>query len=114
MGIDGADKRIDVLATAITGGLTIEDLSLTQLVCYSPPFGSARDVVNIAGLAARNAHEKLAFPVYKHDDKAVSDKQQVQLVDVRHPDVAKLSPIPNSINIPYDTMRSTAKELDQE
>jgi hypothetical protein len=54
VGIDGVDKRVDAIAMAITGRLTIDDLSLAQL-SYSPPFGSARDVVNIAGLAARNS-----------------------------------------------------------
>jgi hypothetical protein len=54
VGIDGVDKRVDAIAMTITGGLTIDDLSLAQL-SYSPPFGSARDVVNVAGMASRNA-----------------------------------------------------------
>jgi hypothetical protein len=66
-GIDGVDKRIDVAATAITGGLTIDTLSLTQLT-YSPPFGSARDVVNVAGLAARNIADNLLHPCYSLSD----------------------------------------------
>jgi len=54
VGEKGADKRIDVLATAIFAGMTVEDLEGLDL-CYSPPFGSAKDAVNLAGYAAANA-----------------------------------------------------------
>ncbi len=53
IGADGADKRIDVIATAIHGGMTVDDLSELELA-YAPPYGLARDPVNIAGYAARN------------------------------------------------------------
>lgn len=103
-GIDGVDKRIDVIAAAITGGLTVDELSLMQLT-YSPPFGSARDVVNVAGLAARNIRDGLVKPVYELDTSAKDDK--VQLVDVRPRESARNNPIPNSINLPYTELRST-------
>ena len=48
---DGADKRIDVIATAIKGGLTVEDLTNLEL-SYAPPFSSAKDPVNMAGYVA--------------------------------------------------------------
>jgi hypothetical protein len=53
-GLAGVDKRLDVLATAIAGGLTIDDLAELELA-YAPPFGSAKDIVNLAGMAACNA-----------------------------------------------------------
>ena len=52
-GHEGTEKRIDVIATAIKGGLTIDDLPDLEL-CYAPPFSSAKDPVNIAGYAAGN------------------------------------------------------------
>lgn len=108
-GIDGVDKRIDVIAAAISGGLTIDDLSLMQL-CYSPPFGSARDVVNIAGLAARNIKEGLVHPSY---DMVTLDPNEV-LLDVRPRENAAMSPVANSINIPFKEIASrAAAELDK-
>lgn len=106
VGIDGVDKRVDVLATAITGGLTVEDLSLTQL-CYSPPFGSARDVANIAGLAGRNIRDKLVTPKYSLTDPST------KYIDVRPADAAALHPIPNSINIPLGEVEEKGKSLDK-
>ena len=47
-GFLGVDKRLDVMATAITGGLTIDDLAQLELA-YAPPFGAAKDIVNLAG-----------------------------------------------------------------
>ena len=55
VGQDGVDKRLDVLATAIQGGMTVEDLEDLDL-CYAPPFGSAKDVVVTAGFVAANAY----------------------------------------------------------
>lgn len=108
VGIDGVDKRIDAIAAAISGKLTIDDLSLMQL-CYSPPFGSARDVVNIAGLAARNIRENLVTPAY-----TLSHQENGITLDVRPEMVAKLSPINGAINIPYAELAQRSSELDQE
>jgi NADPH-dependent 2,4-dienoyl-CoA reductase/sulfur reductase-like enzyme/rhodanese-related sulfurtransferase len=58
IGTVGVERRIDVVATAIQGRLTVDDISQTQLA-YAPPFGSARDTVNVAGLAARNRRDGL-------------------------------------------------------
>lgn len=107
-GVDGVDKRIDAIAVAITGKLTVDDLSLTQL-CYSPPFGSARDVVNIAGLAARNSREGFMKPAYSITNLPPG----VTLVDVRPKEVAAIHPIPNSINIPSSEIAARAHELDR-
>ena len=107
VGMEGADKRIDVLAMAITGKLTIEDLSLAQL-CYSPPFGSARDVANVVALNARNIKDGIVNPGHTLS----SLPPNVKLIDVRPPEVAGLHPIPGSINIPDSEISTKAKTLD--
>jgi len=53
VGFDGVDKRLDVLATAIRFGAKITDLTTLEL-CYAPPFGSAKDPVNMLGFVAEN------------------------------------------------------------
>jgi hypothetical protein len=65
-GADGVDKRIDVLAAAIAGGMTVEDLEQLDL-CYAPPFGSAKDVAIVAGrsswtCARRRSTRRATFP----------------------------------------------------
>lgn len=109
VGVDGVDKRIDVIATAITAGMTIDDLSLLQLT-YSPPFGSARDVVNVAGLAARNQKDNLVHASFHltEDDTAAkaSTPREVKVLDVRAKDIAQANPVPNSINIPYKDLNN--------
>ncbi len=56
VGFDGVDKRIDVIATAIFAGLTIDDLMDLELA-YAPPFGSAKDPINQAGYVGNNVRE---------------------------------------------------------
>ena len=102
-GADGVDKRIDVIATAIAGKLTIDDLADLEL-CYAPPFGSARDVVNTAGFAAQNARRGLVKTVTAVPPDAT-------LVDVRPQEMAALSPIPGSVNIPLPQLRKRLGEL---
>ena len=53
VGLDGVDKRIDVIATALRGGLTVFDLEELELG-YAPPYGSTRDPVNMVGFVAAN------------------------------------------------------------
>ncbi len=105
-GSEGVDKRLDVLATAIRAGMTVEDLEQLEL-SYAPPFGSAKDPINLAGFSASNI---------RHDDVQVvfelPTKGDTQLVDVRPPEVAGLHPIPGAINLPYTQLRSRMKELD--
>ncbi len=107
-GLAGVDKRLDVLATAIAGGLTIDDLAELELA-YAPPFGSAKDIVNLAGMAACNARDGLIVPV-----DSLPDDPAVQIVDVRPPALAQKHPVPRSgvINIPLAALRQRAAELD--
>jgi NADPH-dependent 2,4-dienoyl-CoA reductase/sulfur reductase-like enzyme/peroxiredoxin family protein/TusA-related sulfurtransferase/rhodanese-related sulfurtransferase len=106
-GCDGVDKRLDVLSTAIKGKLTIEDLSHLELA-YAPPFGSARDVINIAGFCALNITDKLMTPEY---DIPTDDKKQ--LVDVRPKESADLHPVPGAINIPMTELRKRLDEINR-
>lgn len=107
-GLAGVDKRIDVLATAITGGLTIDDLAQLELA-YAPPFGSAKDLVNLAGFAAVNIRDGLLETV----DTLPTDPA-VQVLDVRPPPLAAAHPVPHErvINIPLGELRRRHGELD--
>jgi peroxiredoxin family protein/TusA-related sulfurtransferase len=104
VGADGVDKRLDVIATALAGGLTIDDLADLELA-YAPPFGGARDVVNTAGFAARNERDGLARPV-------TTLPAGRAVLDVRPAAVADLSPIPDALNIPMPELRARLGELD--
>ena len=105
IGGEGVDKRIDVIATAIAGKLGVDDLADLEL-CYAPPFGSARDVVNTAGFVAQNARRGLVQPVDSLPSEGI-------LLDVRPAEVAALAPLPGSINIPLPQLRARAGELDR-
>ena len=80
VGRDGVDKRIDVVATAIQAGMTVEDLADLELA-YSPPYGSAKDPVNFAGMIAANVLRGDSRPVYA-EELAPGDF----LLDVREPE----------------------------
>jgi NADPH-dependent 2,4-dienoyl-CoA reductase/sulfur reductase-like enzyme len=85
-GFEGVDKRLDVMATAIAGGLTVDDLCHLELA-YAPPFGSAKDIVNLAGFAATNAEDGLAVFT-----DVLPEDTEVQLVDLRPPALVRAHP----------------------
>lgn len=103
-GIDGVDKRLDVLATALAGGLTVDDLADLELA-YAPPFGSARDVVNVAGFAAQNQRRGLVHTV----TALPSDRR---ILDVRPAASAQANPILGALNIPLGELRNRLSEID--
>ena len=108
-GLAGVDKRLDILATAIAGGLTIDDLAELELA-YAPPFGAAKDIVNLAGFAACNARDGLAAPV-----DTLPDDPAVQILDVRPPALVQAHPVPHKgvVNIPLGALRGRLGELDR-
>ena len=106
-GYHDVDKRLDVLATAIKGKLTVEDLAHLELA-YAPPFGAAKDPINIAGFSATNIRSGIAKPVYK-----LTDEPNLQVIDVRSAAMAQLKPIPNAKNIPFAELRSRIAEVDK-
>lgn len=112
VGQKGIDKRIDILATAIKGHLTIFDLPELEFT-YAPPFGSAKDPVNMAGYAAMNIAEGLSESIQWHELKDELAKGKV-LLDVRSPGEIKQGAFPNAINIPVNELRERMVELDPE
>lgn len=110
IGKSGVDKRIDVFATAIRHSLTVEDLSELEL-SYAPPYGSAKDAVNIAGFAAQNILNGTVKNVYPEDVEAV--KQNSTLLDVRTEEEHEQGAISGSILIPLDELRNRINEIDK-
>ncbi len=108
-GFAGVDKRLDVIATAIMGGLTIDDLAQLELA-YAPPFGAAKDIVNLAGFTACNIREGLLTAV-----DALPSDPAVQILDVRPPPLVQAHPLnrAGSLNIPLAQLRSRLGELDR-
>jgi CoA-disulfide reductase len=109
VGADGVDKRIDVIATAIKGGLKVEDLTNLEL-SYAPPYSSAKDPVNMAGYVAVNIMEGELEHVQWHEiDQIVAESGL--LIDVREPMEREFGFIEGSINIPLNDLRNRLEEL---
>ncbi|MCX7044662.1 MAG: FAD-dependent oxidoreductase [Candidatus Sumerlaeota bacterium] len=108
VGSDGVDKRIDALAMALRGGMTVYDLEEAEL-CYAPPYGSARDVINYAGFAAANALRGDVRLCHAQD--AVNLREDQALLDVRTKEEVAAGTIPGAINVPIDELRGRLGEL---
>lgn len=106
-GTEGVDKRLDVLATAIKGRLTVDDLEHLELA-YAPPFGAAKDPLNTAGFSANNQRDGLVDHVY-----SLEEVKGAQLVDVRPAEMARTRPIPGSVNIPFPELRTSLDQIDK-
>lgn len=109
VGGDGVDKRIDVFATALKAGMTVHDLAELELA-YAPPFGSAKDPVNLAGMAAQGVLNGDVSLTQWHEVAAL-DPAETLLLDVRHNDERAKGFIPGSIHIPLDALRGRHSEL---
>lgn len=108
VGRSGVDKRIDVLAVAQRAGLTVEDLQDLEL-CYAPPYGSAKDAVNMAGFIASNLRRgdiQLWEPSEPMNDAL--------LLDVRTPEEYAQGTIPGAQNTPLDELRDRLEDLPQD
>lgn len=110
VGAKGVDKRIDILATAIKGGLTIFDLPELEFT-YAPPFGSAKDPVNMLGYAAMNLAEGLSHSIQWHELDEELAKGKI-LLDVRNEAELTNGRFKQSINIPLNQLRQRIGELD--
>lgn len=108
-GYDGVDKRIDVLATAIRMGATVDDLTDLELA-YAPPFGSAKDPVNMLGFVAQNDLTKVAESVAPEQLKDELARGAV-LLDVRQPEETSCGIIPGAVTIPLPELRARLGEL---
>lgn len=109
VGIEGVDKRIDVIATAIHGGMTVFDLEELELA-YAPPFGSSRDPVNIIGFVAAN--------MLRDDVQSITweevgglDRQQNFILDVRNSEELMLGMIDGATNIPLSQLRGRINDI---
>ncbi|MGY3958370.1 FAD-dependent oxidoreductase [Aeromonas popoffii] len=112
IGKDGVDKRIDVLAVAQRAGLTVFDLQDLELT-YAPPFGSAKDVINMAGFVASNHLKGDTLLCHTAEVQACHPHQQV--LDVRNgPELDQLGRIPGALHIPLDELRGRLNELPRE
>ena len=113
VGADGVDKRIDVIATAVHAGMTVRDLTELELA-YAPPFGAAKDPVNIAGYVASNvidgSHEVIGWR--KARELIEKTPESIQLVDVRTPEEFSIRTMPGARNVPLDSLRERLGELD--
>ena len=109
IGEDGVDKRIDVIATAIAGGLKIDDLMDLELA-YAPQFGSAKDVINIAGYVGNNVFNGTTPTVQWHDLEAAR-AAGAQVIDVRSPAEHAAGHIDGTLNIPVDDLRERLSEV---
>ncbi|MFS7399927.1 FAD-dependent oxidoreductase [Carnobacterium maltaromaticum] len=113
VGKEGVDKRIDILATAIKGNLTVEDLPELEFT-YAPPFGSAKDPVNMAGYAALNSMEGITESIQWYELQSYLEKG-VLLLDVRgEKEIATNGYFPNALTIPLDSLRERMHELPQD
>lgn len=112
VGEDGVDKRIDILATAIKAKMTIDDIAELELG-YAPPFGSAKDPVNLAGMVAQNVLAgRVKVAHWDEVDGLVNAGHGI--LDVRDPAERERGQIPGSVNIPLAQLRSRLDELPRE
>lgn len=109
VGGEGVDKRIDVLSVMIQGGMTVFDLEQAEL-CYAPPYGSAKDPLNMAGFVAagrlRGDHPQLAM-----DELTPELLARSLVLDVRTPAEFSQGHLPGAVNMPIDELRQRLSEL---
>lgn len=110
VGFDGVDKRMDVLATAIRFGAKITDLTTLEL-CYAPPFGSAKDPVNMLGFVAENIVSGKLKQFFWHDVENLPRDGSVFLLDTRTPFEVMQGKIDGFVNIPLDSLRERLDEI---
>jgi len=110
VGFDGVDKRMDVLATAIRLGAKITDLTTLEL-CYAPPFGSAKDPVNMLGFVAENIVSGKLKQFFWHDVENLLRDGSVFLLDTRTPFEVMQGKIDGFVNIPIDELRGRLDEI---
>jgi NADPH-dependent 2,4-dienoyl-CoA reductase/sulfur reductase-like enzyme/rhodanese-related sulfurtransferase len=109
VGSEGVDKRIDVLATALRAGMTMDDLAELELA-YSPPFGSAKDPINMAGFLGQNVLDGTLTLWSATDLESVLDGS-VLVLDVRSPREYAAGHLPDSLNIAHTELRARIDEV---
>lgn len=112
IGYEGVDKRIDVLATAIRAGLKATQLKDLDLA-YAPPYSSAKDPVNIAGLMIDNISKGILKQWHLEDIKKLPKDGSVTLLDVQTEPEYNQRHIEGFTNIPVDELRDRLDELEK-
>lgn len=112
VGPAGVDKRIDVFATAIRAGLTGADLAELEL-SYAPPYGSAKDPVNMCGFMIENIRAGIVRQFHWDQVAALPRDGSVTLLDVRNPGEYARGHIDGAVNIALDGIREHLDELDK-
>ncbi|MDP2873571.1 MAG: FAD-dependent oxidoreductase [Bacillota bacterium] len=110
----GVDKRLDVLAVAVSAGMKVSDLEQLDLA-YAPPFSSAKDPAMMAGLVAANIARREVLSVTAAGLRArlsSEDGGGFLLLDVRTKAEHARGAIPGSVNIPVDELRARLQELE--
>ncbi|WP_028896994.1 FAD-dependent oxidoreductase [Prevotella sp. HUN102] len=109
VGVDGVDKRIDVLAQMIKNKKTVYDLVKMEQA-YAPPFSSAKDPVTIAGYVASNIISGAMKPIYWREVRDL-DRTKSMFIDVSTPAEYELRTIEGAVNIPLDDLRERINEV---
>ena len=106
VGEKGADKKIDIIATAILGDISVYKLKDLE-TAYAPPFNSAKDIINYASYMAENIkRDGLETVSWNETDK-------IGLIDVRTEDEYNIDHIQNAVNMPLNTLRENMGKLDK-
>jgi NADPH-dependent 2,4-dienoyl-CoA reductase/sulfur reductase-like enzyme/rhodanese-related sulfurtransferase len=108
VGYDGIDKRIDIFATALRAGMTVYNLEELELA-YSPPYGSAKDPVNMAGFVATNLLK--GDVIFWYAENYPNSTQDCLMIDVRSQNEYQVWHIPEAINIPLGQLRAHLESL---
>lgn len=108
VGAEGVDKRIDVLATAIRAGMHVEDLIDLDLA-YAPPYGQAKDAVNLAGMVGQNVLDGTLRLWYAQDVDAVLGSALV--LDTRSAAEFAGGHLPGALNVPHTELRGRLDEV---
>ena len=112
-GVDGADKRLDVLATAVAGSMTVMDLGELDL-SYSPPFGSANDPVNMAGFAAENRMKGYSPALTAAEIEDYLRDKKTAVIDIRDYFSFQKGHLEGAVNIPEDKTAEAAAKLPED
>ena len=112
VGESGVDKRIDVIALAIQAKLPIYELAKAEL-SYAPPFGSAKDPINMIGYISENLKNKLVEQFHIEDIESLKKDKNNLFIDVRNEDEYQSGHIDGAINIPLDELRNHLNEIDK-
>ena len=113
IGMKGVDKRIDILAAAIRGAMTVFDLEELELA-YAPPYSTAKDPVNIAGFVASNVLKGDVIDIH-WDELGEYDTEKYVLIDTRtKPELEALGTIEGALHIPLDNLRENLPSLDRD